>query len=80
MKYALILILMISCSSQQPQKVSSEAGSQGQAPSPYTLKPCYCMKIFQPVCADGQNFGNSCEAECKGHKTWSEGPCGAKKK
>jgi hypothetical protein len=80
MKYALMFILVISCSSQNTQKVSSEASSQGQAPSPYTVKPCYCMKIFQPVCAEGQNFGNSCEAECKGHKTWSEGPCGAKKK
>jgi hypothetical protein len=39
------------------------------------VQPCYCMKIFKPVCAGGQNFGNSCEAECQGHKTWTEGRC-----
>jgi hypothetical protein len=38
------------------------------------------MKIFMPVCANGRNYGNSCEAECHGAKTWTEGNCANKKK
>lgn len=55
------------------QNVPTE--SNAQPVSPYTVKPCYCMKIFQPVCADGKPYGNSCEAECQGHKTWKDGQC-----
>lgn len=82
----LLLLALIACSS--PEKKAAEktaaensAGeSDAQQVSPYTVKPCYCMKIFQPVCAGGQNYGNSCEAECNGHKTWTEGSCSNKKK
>ncbi len=28
-----------------------------------------------PVCADGISFSNSCEAECAGKKTWTQGAC-----
>jgi hypothetical protein len=43
--------------------------------NPESAEPCVCMKIYQPVCADGVTYGNSCEAECEGHKKWTEGTC-----
>jgi hypothetical protein len=36
---------------------------------------CICTKIFMPVCAGNRTFGNSCEAECAGHKIFVEGEC-----
>jgi hypothetical protein len=83
MKYLFLAFLMISCSSknvEQTPEVESAGESEAKPVSPYTVQPCFCMKIFRPVCADGQNFGNSCEAECKGHKTWTDGPCNQPKK
>lgn len=80
----LLLLALISCSTQNapaPAPEEADAGeSEARPVSPYTVKPCYCMKIFKPVCAGGVNYGNSCEAECHGHKTWTEGPCGKPKK
>lgn len=75
MKYFFIIALMISCSSHSPKVAESAGESEAKPVSPYTVRPCYCMKIFQPVCAGGQNYGNSCEAECHGHKKWTEGTC-----
>lgn len=80
MKYLVILFLVISCSTKEKapeQKPAETASPESEAKpvSPYTVKPCYCMKIFRPVCAGGKNYGNSCEAECHGHKTWTEGKC-----
>jgi hypothetical protein len=83
MKYILLLALVFSCTTKKVEttpEVESAGESEAKPVSPYTVKPCYCMKIFKPVCADGQNFGNSCEAECQGHKTWTEGPCGKPQK
>lgn len=79
----LLLIALVACST--PEKKSetppASAGESSANPvSPFTVKPCYCMKIFMPVCAGGKNYGNSCEAECHGHKTWTEGNCASKKK
>lgn len=89
MKFLLILTLALSfsCTTKKKETKTSKpatpefsAGeSEGGPVSPYTVQPCYCMKIFSPVCADGQNFPNSCEAQCHGHKKWTEGPCGKKK-
>ena len=78
MKWMILLsILAISCTSHEKKAADPAAiGSPTESnASPYTVKPCHCMKIFQPVCAGGQNFGNSCEAECQGHTKWSEGAC-----
>lgn len=78
MKWILILALMVGCTSGQNKeaKSTSEATESYSKPvSPLTVQPCYCMKIYQPVCAGGQNYGNSCEAECHGHKKWTEGNC-----
>jgi hypothetical protein len=79
MKFLVLLALLTSCGSMTKEKVDGPKESAGESDakpvSPYTVQPCYCMKIFRPVCADGQNFGNSCEAECHGHKTWNEGQC-----
>jgi hypothetical protein len=70
----IFLLSLIACSSQKsPQKVATE--SEAKPVSPYTVEPCFCMKIFKPVCAGGVNYGNSCEAECHGHKSWTDGPC-----
>ncbi len=82
----LILLALVACSSPEKKTVTEKAAensageSDAQQVSPYTVKPCYCMKIFRPVCAGGQNYGNSCEAECNGHKSWTEGNCASKKK
>lgn len=84
---ALTLLALIACST--PEKKTEEAAatpagspteSNAQQVSPYTVQPCQCMKIFMPVCANGRNYGNSCEAECHGAKTWTEGSCANKKK
>ncbi|MGE3608773.1 MAG: Kazal-type serine protease inhibitor family protein [Bacteriovoracaceae bacterium] len=68
----ILLFSLVACSS--PKK------EEPKPASPYTVKPCFCMKIYEPVCAEGVSYGNSCEAECHGHKTWKEGPCASKKK
>jgi hypothetical protein len=73
----LIILTLFTCSTQKKTEVATE--SDAKPISPLTVEPCYCMKIFQPVCAGGVNYGNSCEAECHGHKTWSEGNCAKKK-
>ncbi len=79
MKYFLLLALLSSCGSMTKEKAADPIEAAGESDakpvSPYTVQPCYCMKIFRPVCANGQSFGNSCEAECHGHKTWIEGQC-----
>lgn len=89
MKWFLLLALttFISCSHNDKPKVeepatqaaaaSTATESEAKPVSPLTVQPCYCMKMFQPVCAGGQNFGNSCEAECAGHTKWTEGDCAA---
>jgi len=70
----LILLSLFACTSQKaPEKTATV--SDAKPVSPLTVKQCVCMKIFQPVCADGINYGNSCEAECYGHKTWVDGNC-----
>ncbi len=85
----ILLFALIACSSADkktetttttPPAETSPGESNAKPVSPFTVKPCYCMKIFMPVCADGKNYGNSCEAECHGHKTWTEGHCASKKK
>jgi hypothetical protein len=77
MKWLLVFILF-SCSTQNDQakkEISAATESEAKPVSPYTVQPCYCMKIYKPVCAGGKPYGNSCEAECHGHKKWTEGPC-----
>lgn len=76
----LVLLTLLACSSHKTTTEVPAGESNAKPVSPYTVKPCYCMKIFQPVCADGQSYGNSCEAECNGHKTWKEGSCADQKK
>ena len=83
MKYLVLTLLILgACTTSQkegpkttPAPVESPTESDARPVSPYTVQPCYCMKIFRPVCVDGRTFGNSCEAECTGAKTWQEGPC-----
>lgn len=80
----LILFVLVACATPKKHETAPVVESAGESDakpvSPYTVQPCQCMKIFMPVCAGGRNFGNSCEAECHGHKTWTEGSCASKKK
>ncbi len=82
MKYIFLLLLIAACSTTDKKSekaatpvTGTPTESEAKPVSPYTVKPCFCMKIFKPVCAGGRNFGNSCEAECNGHTTWTEGNC-----
>jgi hypothetical protein len=77
MKWFLLFSLMACSTPKTPETSPTE--SDAKPVSPLTVQPCLCMKIFQPVCAGGVNYGNSCDAECNGHKTWTEGSCGKKK-
>jgi hypothetical protein len=81
MKY-FVLAFLLACATAKKEEKKVEASDESDARmvSPYTVRPCQCMKIFMPVCAGGQNYGNSCEAECHGQKTWTDGPCSKKKK
>ena len=88
MKWLLLLALVSvsACSHKDkpaPETTAAAASaateSETKPVSPLTVKPCFCMKIFQPVCAGGQNYGNSCEAECNGHTKWTEGDCASVK-
>ncbi|MEM6346322.1 MAG: Kazal-type serine protease inhibitor [Bacteroidota bacterium] len=37
---------------------------------------CICALIYQPVCGcNDKTYGNSCQAECAGITTYSDGPC-----
>lgn len=82
----LLLLALVACSTQKkeepkaaptPEATAASTASESEAKptSPLTVKPCFCMKMYQPVCAGGVNYGNSCEAECHGHKTWKDGNC-----
>ncbi len=79
----LVFLALVACTHKTPEKApeaSAPTESSAKPISPLTVEPCYCMKIFEPVCAGGQNYGNSCEAECHGHKTWTKGSCKDKPK
>ncbi len=93
MKWLLLLALTVSCTTRNhgevtPTKESTPpttttppvTESDAKPVSPLTVKPCFCMKMYQPVCANGVTYGNSCEAECHGNKTWKDGGCPAPKK
>lgn len=79
----LVLLVLFSCSTKKevtpsaPEAVETSEATESDAKpvSPYTVKPCYCMKIYKPVCAENLNFGNSCEAECQGFTKWTDGNC-----
>ncbi len=78
----LLLLSLFACASHHEKADLSQAKpetapteSNAKPVSPLTVEPCYCMKIFQPVCANGQDYGNSCEAECHGNKAWTDGHC-----
>jgi hypothetical protein len=80
MKTIFILILAIACSKPAIQHHSRPAPpATSTQKSPFTVEPCYCMKIFKPVCgSDRVTYGNSCEAECK-KVSWKDGPCDGQK-
>lgn len=38
---------------------------------------CNCTTLYDPVCVNGKEFSNSCNADCAGYTTneWTVGPC-----
>lgn len=36
---------------------------------------CKCPKNLDPVCANGQTFGNACMARCEGNSEFQKGAC-----
>jgi hypothetical protein len=74
----LILLSLFACSSQ-PKSSPTESDAKPVTAAEVKTPSCLCNKIFMPVCADGINYGNPCEAECHGHKKWTEGSCSQKK-
>lgn len=66
MKYLWITLLLVSCN-QEP------------APAPIVEEndSCICTKDYRPVCAEGIEYPNACQAECEGHKDYTEGSCTA---
>jgi hypothetical protein len=59
-----------------PASLSSSSRSSSSSSS--LSLGCYCGKIYQPVCgANGQTYGNYCEARCANATVSHEGVCGA---
>jgi len=38
-------------------------------------EPCVCPENYEPVCANDVTYSNSCEAECAGFTTYTQGVC-----
>jgi hypothetical protein len=77
MKY-LVLLALIACSSQKTDESKKQTADQKGEPETVVIpyRPgCACTKIYLPVCANGQSFGNECEAKCAGHSRWKQGEC-----
>lgn len=72
----LMLLALVACTSKP---TSTPTESDAKVVTPTQVRSCLCNKIYMPVCADGIDYGNSCEAECHGHKKWTEGNCPRKK-
>lgn len=80
-----MLLTLLACSTEkstpvdegQPERerIVIPTETEAQPIDPLKVQPCYCEKIFEPVCANGENYSNSCEAECHGHATWTDGGC-----
>jgi hypothetical protein len=68
----LILLSLFACTSKP---TSTPTESDATVVKPHEARSCLCNKIYMPVCADGIDYGNSCEAECHGHKKWTDGNC-----
>eukprot|EP00462_Mataza_sp_D1_P018385 CAMPEP_0175130144 /NCGR_PEP_ID=MMETSP0087-20121206/5852_1 /TAXON_ID=136419 /ORGANISM="Unknown Unknown, Strain D1" /LENGTH=1033 /DNA_ID=CAMNT_0016412347 /DNA_START=43 /DNA_END=3143 /DNA_ORIENTATION=+ len=65
------------CSGEGGWVISAVAMNCQECGSKPTLPPpaCVCPAIYQPVCANGIDYANNCEAQCAGSKLWDEGTC-----
>lgn len=57
-----VLLMMIAGCSQQSQEKKEQ-------------NDCFCITIFDPVCADEATYSNSCFAECAGKTDYTKGAC-----
>jgi hypothetical protein len=72
----LVLISLFACTSpSQNAPTAGESNAKPVTASEVKAPSCLCNKMYMPVCADGIDYGNSCEAECHGHKKWVDGNC-----
>jgi len=51
-------------------------GAECVKPAP-TPEPCICTKQYEPVCCNGQVYGNQCAADCAGETACQDGECAA---
>ena len=76
-KISFILItFLISCAPTTEKKSVPVKVIKKESEAKFEVKPCFCMKIYRPVCGDnGRTYGNDCEANCDKVKSWSKGSC-----
>lgn len=83
-----ILALAVSCSKKEDtanlgepvvnveESASVETGTAEVTETTGTeTADCVCTKEFKPVCGDGVEYGNACEAGCAKAANIVEGPC-----
>jgi len=58
-----------------PVAASGDDTDADAAPQPNDNEPTPCPANWDPVCAEGITYGNSCKATQAGNNTWKQGKC-----